>query len=109
MNVGCDEAVLVERKRFGFSPEVFVWRGNRFEVRRVERWWTHSRRHAGQQLKRRYYRVHCDAGIFELYQDLVANSWHLARAPRSGRVPARGHSWWVRPALDLMITGRRMP
>jgi hypothetical protein len=78
MGVQRAEAVRVERKRFGFSPEVFVWRGQRYDVRRVERCWTESRGAGPRRVERRYFRVRCDRGTFKLCHDLVANIWRIS-------------------------------
>ncbi|HOG45780.1 MAG TPA: hypothetical protein PLJ35_13970 [Anaerolineae bacterium] len=72
-----NESVRVERKRFGFSPEVFTWHGRRYDVRRVERCWTESRGSGWRRVERRYFRVHCDRGTFQLCHDLVANTWRV--------------------------------
>ncbi len=68
-----DEPVCLIRKRFGFLPEAFTWRGRRYDVERVERSWALAcnRGRAG----RRYFRVRCSRGTFDLYHDLQANAW----------------------------------
>lgn len=71
------EAIRVERKRFGFSPEVFVWRGHRYDVRRIERWWTEAHGTGPRRVERRYFRVRCDRGTYELCHDLGANTWRV--------------------------------
>jgi len=78
--MGRNEAVAVEHKLFGFLPQVFVWRGDRYDVRRVERCWTVARGSGPNRLERRYFRLHCDRGVFEIYHDLVANAWRMGRA-----------------------------
>jgi hypothetical protein len=69
-----DEAVELIERRFQFFPQTFRWRGHRYQVEAVEQSWTTSR--PGW---RRYFRVHCTPGIFDLYQDLTASTWHLRR------------------------------
>lgn len=69
-----DEAVDLTERRFQFFPQAFRWRGHHYRVEAVERSWTSSR--PGW---RRYFRVHCTPGIFDLYQDLTASTWHLRR------------------------------
>jgi len=71
------EPVHVERKRFGFSPEVFVWHGRRYAVRRVERCWTEARGTGAKRVERRYFRVRCDQGTLDLCHDLTANLWRV--------------------------------
>ncbi len=71
------EAVRIERKRFGFSPEVFVWRGRRYAVRRVERCWTEAHGRGAKRVERRYFRVLCDHGTVQLCHDLTANIWRV--------------------------------
>lgn len=72
------------RRRFGYYPRVFRWRGRFFRVRDVERCWIRSRRGTRHDTRRRverhFFQVRCDEGTFEVYQDLRANTWHLRRA-----------------------------
>jgi hypothetical protein len=74
-----DEAVEMQGLRHRFLPQHFRWRGRFYEVDSVERCWTRG--------QRRYYRALCGPGVFELYQDLGAGTWHLRRARLA---PARG-------------------
>ena len=71
---GYNEAVEVIERRFQFFPQSFRWRGRRYEVDAVERSWT-----AARPTSRRYFRARCAAGLFDLYQDLTASTWHLQR------------------------------
>ncbi len=69
-----NEPIRMQAKRFGYFPKTFVWHGRRYDVKRVERAWEVSRRRP-----RRCFRVHTTEGIFDLYQDLDANTWHLEK------------------------------
>lgn len=74
-----NEPIEMRAKRFGYFPKTFLWHGHRYDVRRVERAWTISRRRARRRVERRCFRVHTAEGVFDLYQDLGANTWHLER------------------------------
>ena len=74
-----DEAVDVTERRFQFFPRPFAGGAAAIEVETVERSWTASR--PGW---RRYFRVQCTPGIFDLYQDLTASTWHLRRVRWAG-------------------------
>lgn len=74
-----DQPIEVRAKRFGYFPQTFVWRGRRYQVKRVERARTISKRRRRCSVERRCFRVHTAEGIFDLYQDLIANTWHLER------------------------------
>jgi hypothetical protein len=65
--------VQVQEKRFGYFPKAFRWRGKRYDVQAIERTWARSR-----SAPRLYFRVRCRDGIFELCQDLRADTWHLS-------------------------------
>lgn len=67
-----EQPVQVQEKRFGYFPKTFRWRGKRYDVQAIERIWAKSRR-----MPRLYFRVRCRDGIFDLYQDLRADTWHL--------------------------------
>ena len=87
------EKIYMERKRFGYFPQQFTWRGRRYHVEAVEHCWTISRRHLGNRVERHCFRVRCMAvngqssfssravlgGTFELYQDLKTSVWHMGR------------------------------
>ncbi len=75
-----DEPVRIERKRYAFLPEVFVWRGRRYDVRCVDRSWTRTWGTGPGRRERRYFRLCCDGGTFEIYHDVLANLWHLSAA-----------------------------
>jgi hypothetical protein len=71
------EPIEMRERRYGYFPKVFVHRGTRHEVYAVERCWTVSRRRWGGRVERHYFRVRCVDGMFELYQDVRHNTWHL--------------------------------
>jgi hypothetical protein len=75
-----DEPVQLVSLRFRYLPRAFVWRGQRHEVESVEQCWTVSRVGWSRRVQRRFFRVRCSAGRFELYQDLRVGTWHLRRA-----------------------------
>jgi hypothetical protein len=75
-----DEAIEMLEQRFKYLPKLFRWRGRYYEVDAVDRCWTLERQRKRQRLERRYFRVQCGEGTFELYQDLVTATWHLRRA-----------------------------
>ncbi len=68
------EAVEIQEKRFGYFPKVFRWHGKRYIVQAVERCWTVANR-----APRLCFRVRCDEGTFDLYQDVRGNTWQLAQ------------------------------
>lgn len=69
------EPVRMESKRYAFLPDAFVWRGCRHVVRAVERCWTQAHGSGRRRVERRCFRVRCDGGVFELYHDLVGDTW----------------------------------
>ena len=72
-----NEPIEMQTKRFGYFPKTFLWHGRRYHVKRVERAWTISRQRTRRRVERRCFRVHTTEGVFDLYQDLAANTWHL--------------------------------
>lgn len=74
-----NEPIEMQAKRFGYFPQTFLWHGRRYLVRRVERAWTVCRKRPRRRVERRCFRVHTGEGIFDLYQDLIANTWHLEK------------------------------
>jgi hypothetical protein len=58
--------------RYSYLPQLFRWRGRFYDVDSVKRCWTKG--------QRRFFRAQCGPGVYELYQDLVAGTWHLRRA-----------------------------
>jgi hypothetical protein len=89
-----DEKIHMDRKRHGYFPQQFTWRGRRYDVYAVERCWTVSRKRLGRKEERLCFRVRGAAvdgrddrssgavldGTFEVYHDLRTDSWHLAKA-----------------------------
>ena len=73
------EAIEMQAKRFGYFPRTFLWRGCRYDVHAVERCWTTGTRQRGGRVQRHHFRVRCVEGAFELFRDLVHNTWHIAR------------------------------
>jgi len=74
-----DEAIDVMQHRWRYFPAVFRWRGRRYHVDAVERSWVVPAR-GWRRHDRRFFQARCPEGIFELYQDLKAGTWHLRRA-----------------------------
>lgn len=68
----CREAVEIQEKRFGYFPKAFRWHGRRYNVQAVERCWTAARR-----APHLCFRVRCNEGRFDLYQNIRDNTWHL--------------------------------
>lgn len=90
-----DEAIEMAQRRFAYLPRVFLWRGRRYEVESVERCW--EVRSGRRRPARRFFRVQAAGGVFELYRDLEAGTWHLRRARlQSATVPALRASLPVR-------------
>ncbi len=75
-----DEALEMVEMRFRYFPHVFRWRGRHLHVDTVERCWTVCRRTLKRSIQRHFFQVCCAEGVFELYQDVEANTWHLRRA-----------------------------
>lgn len=69
---GRGQAIEMQEKRFGYFPQKFQWRGQAHLVQAVERCWTKTGKSA--QL---CFRVRCQAGIFELTQNVKTNLWSL--------------------------------
>lgn len=74
--------VQMRRRRHGYFPHVFVWRGHEYHVEAVERCWTVSRQRRGNQVEGHFFRVRCEEGTFELFQDAQAGTWHMKRKVR---------------------------
>ena len=67
------QAVEVQEKRYGYFPQVFRWHGKKYDVKKVEQCWT-------SMLKPQLcFRVRCEEGRFDLYQNVRDNTWHLTR------------------------------
>ena len=87
------EKIFMNKRRFGYFPKQFTWRGQRYDVDHVERCWTVSRKRLGNKVERLCFRVRGGAangrtrrsdrvvsqGTFHLYQDLSSNTWHLEK------------------------------
>lgn len=76
---GSTEAIDMRARRFGYFPRTFVWRGREYSVEAVERCWTTGSRRNGGRMDRHYFQVRCAEGTFDLFQDLIHNTWHIAR------------------------------
>ena len=70
------QAVEIQEKRFGYFPKAFRWHGKRYDVQAVERCWT-----AAKRSPYLCFRVRCNEGIFDLYQNVRDNTWHLVPLP----------------------------
>lgn len=77
-----EEPVRLDGKRYGYLPDAFTWRGRRYHVHCVERTWTLARGSGARRLERRYFRVRCGGATFDIYHDLVANTWRVAGGAR---------------------------
>ena len=73
------EPIEMRKRRHGYFPKLFVWRGKQYDVHAVERCWTVSRRNMGNKVERHCFRVRCREGTFEVYQDVRHNTWHMQR------------------------------
>ncbi len=73
------EAIQMREKRFGYFPQRFRWRGHEYVVNRVERCWTIKTRRWGGKVERLCFRVHCHDGVYDVFQDLIGNTWHIHR------------------------------
>jgi hypothetical protein len=67
-----NHAVEVKEKRFGYFPKVFRWHGKHYDVQAVERCWTKAK-----TAPLLCFRVRCNEGIFDLYQNVRDNTWQL--------------------------------
>lgn len=75
-----DETVDMMDRRFQYMPQVFCWRGRRYDVDVVERSWTVAGRGWRRDIQRRFYLLRCGEGLFEIFQDLGTGIWWLRRA-----------------------------
>lgn len=73
------EPIRMCRRKHKYFPEVFLWRGHRYHVYAVERCWTKTQRRRGNRVERHCFRVRCPEGVFDLFQDVQHNTWHLER------------------------------
>jgi hypothetical protein len=74
-----NEPVVVQSKRFGYFPQVFVWRGQRHDVSAVEACETEVRRDWRGRVERHVFRVRTEGAVFELTQDPARDTWKLGR------------------------------
>ncbi len=74
-----NEPIAVPAKQHGFFPKVFVWRGQRHDVRAVESCRTEVRRNWRGRVEHHHFRVRTEAAIFELTQDPSRDTWQLER------------------------------
>ena len=81
------EPIMVTEKRFGYFPNVFQWRGKVYRVVSTEECRTVLRRGPFSRTERLYFRVRCVEGIFELFQDVLNNTWHVEKV-KDARVRA---------------------
>ena len=73
------EPVVVPSKRFGFFPQVFVWRGQRHDVRAVESCRTEVRHDWRGRVERHLFRVRTANAVFELTQDPAKDTWKVEK------------------------------
>ncbi len=74
-----NEPVVVPAKRFGFFPQVFVWRGQRLDVRAVESCNTEVRDDWRGRVERHRFRVRTADAVFELTQDPAQDTWKVEK------------------------------
>ena len=74
-----NEPVVVPSKRFGFFPQVFVWRGQRHDVRAVESCQTEVQHDWRGRLERYRFRVRTASAVFELTQDPARDAWKVEK------------------------------
>lgn len=75
-----DEAIEMLERRHSYFPKAFRWRGQRYDVRAVQRCWTAARSGWRRRTDRHFFQVQCAEGSFELFQDLRDGTWHVRRA-----------------------------
>jgi len=83
--LGRDEIIKMLKRRHGYFPKLFVWRGRRYHVHAVERCWTVSRPGLQGSVKRYVFRVRArsrseDSPVertLEIYQDVKRNTWYV--------------------------------
>jgi hypothetical protein len=74
-----NEPIAVPAKQHGFFPKVFVWRGQRHDVRAVESCRTEVRRNWRGRVEQHHFRVRTESAIFDLTQDPSRDTWQLER------------------------------
>jgi hypothetical protein len=75
-------SVEMRKRRHGYFPDVFRWRGREYRVEAVERCWTISQRGRGGRVEGHCFRVRCRRDTFDLFQDARAGTWHMRRRVR---------------------------
>jgi hypothetical protein len=73
-----NEPIEMKERRHRLMPQAFVWHGHCYRVHAVERCWTIRKR--GNGMGRLHFRVRCAEGVFEVYQNLNTNTWHVHSA-----------------------------
>lgn len=73
------EPVEMRQRRYGYFPLVFIWRGREYRVQAVERCWTLIGRPLGNRVQGHCFRVRCQEGTFDLFQDARSGTWHMQR------------------------------
>jgi len=83
--------IEMRQRRYNFFPQSFQWQGRTFHVQQVERSWSKMSGWFSRRRPRRLcFRVRtlalpsvgspsCLPGRLDIYQDLVANTWHVDR------------------------------
>jgi hypothetical protein len=96
------ESIMVTQKRFGYFPEAFLWRGKIYRVISTEECRTVSKCGLFSRVERSYFRVRCAEGIFELFQDVLSNTWHVEKV-MSARARAQGHRRRIHERRSVMV------
>ena len=96
------ESILITQKRFGFFPEAFLWRGKVYQVISIEECRTVSRHSLFCRVERSYFRARCAEGIFELFQDVLSNTWHVEKV-KGARALAQGHRRRIDETRAVMV------
>jgi len=73
------EPIAVPVRQNNFFPKMFVWRGQRHDIRAVEACHTEVRRDWRGQVASHHFRVRTEAASFDLTQDLARDVWFLER------------------------------
>lgn len=72
-----NEPIAVPAKQNGVFPKVFVWRGQRHDIRSVETCHTEVRRDWRGHAEFHRFRVRTNDAAFDLLQDLARDVWVL--------------------------------
>ncbi len=73
------EPISLLARRHNYFPKKFMWRGRHYDVYSVEHAWTEMKRKGAWH----FFRVRCQEGTFDIYQDLTLNAWYMAKQVRS--------------------------